>query len=783
MTPRELTETSRPDLARGSSCVVIAAEDDPNLRACLASVLTHTGTDVPIVIAANAPVAALLDLLGDLQEADRPMFVATSPSEREGSGGLELTAAVDRVLSLLSPADVALLSEPCLVSTDWLEHLGAAARADTNTATASAFADSHTALALAVDDQSAKDLVELEGDVAENTMALRPRLGAIVGPCVYLRRDALELVGSLDCALGLRWALEFDLARRCMLSGLAHVAADDVVVGHLAQGHDTSGDPPQRLLELYPDLYEPSTAPDVDERAVPTRAPIPASAVLSRALEAARRPRKRLWVTIDARALSAALTGTQRHIFELIRALAGTDALRLRLVVSFDTSAANLELLASLPHTELLPFEAITADIPRSTVFHRPQQVFGPPDMRLALRLGERIVLNQLDLIAYRNPGYHVNQTAWRSHRRVSRQALAAADRVVVFSEHTRMELLSDELVDAERIRIVPPGLDHSSYGEGRRPTALAELPGFFSEEEKKKDTTGFLFCLGTDFRHKNRVFALRLLAALRERHGWSGRLVLAGTHIPHGSSLELEHDFLECHPQLREAVVELGAIGEEEKAWLMGHAAAVVYPSVYEGFGLVPFEAALSGVPCVFASQSSLAEVLPAETSAIVPWDPEESADRTYALLSDPVARAQHVETLVAEAHRLTWTDAAAAMLEVYDEAAVAPTREAATLSRDEVEREHELRELIAAQDALVATLAEERAHAQRMYHELNDEVGFGLSLIGPHGALPEDVQRALLALSARPTASRPLYGAIARVFRTARALGRTVRGGSHQT
>ena len=49
---------------------------------------------------------------------------------------------------------------------------------------------------------------------------------------------------------------------------------------------------------------------------------------------------------------------------------------------------------------------------------------------------------------------------------------------------------------------------------------------------------------LGTDFLHKNRVFAMRLLASLREHHGWSGRLVLAGTHIPHGSSLILTHSW-----------------------------------------------------------------------------------------------------------------------------------------------------------------------------------------------------------------------------------------------
>ena len=286
---------------------------------------------------------------------------------------------------------------------------------------------------------------------------------------------------------------------------------------------------------------------------------------------------------------------------------------------------------------------------------------------------------------------------------------------------------------------------------------------------------SGFLLCLGTDFRHKNRIFALRLLARLREHHDWKGSLVLAGTHIPHGSSVELERAFLQEHLELREAVVALGPVSEEEKAWLMAHADAVVYPSVYEGFGLVPFESALGGVPCVFAPQSSVAETTPDGTATIVPWDPEASAAAAHVLLTDPGARARHVHALAAAARGLTWAAAAAAMVEIYREAAVAPVRDAATLSRDAVQRE---RRLSVVHVAEAKRLVGEREHAQRMYDELNAEVGFGLSLIGPNGALPAGLQRALLTLSAHPALARPLFGALSRAFLAARALSRAVRG-----
>jgi glycosyltransferase involved in cell wall biosynthesis len=478
-------------------------------------------------------------------------------------------------------------------------------------------------------------------------------------------------------------------------------------------------------------------------------------------LAAARGQHERLWVTIDARALDGAVTGTQVHIVELIRALAESGSLRLRVLVREDRiDRATLEMLRNLAETELLDEKSVGDTTPPSTVFHRPQQAFAAEDVEIALRLGEHVVLSQLDLIAYRNPAYFTGSAAWDAYRRASRHGMTAAERVVVFSDHTRRELVSEGLVEQERIRVVAPGLDHHAPTAQRAPAALVE-----------GGEAPFLLCLGTDFRHKNRVFALRLLASLREEHSWHGVLVLAGTHVPNGSSAALEQSFLKEHPSLRGALVELGAVSENEKAWLIANASAAVYPSVYEGFGLVPFESALSGVPCIFASQASLAETAPPGTATIVPWDASESAAAAYALLADGEARARLVELLAGAAKDLTWATAAAAMVEIYREAANAPVRAAATFSRDAVQRE---RELLAAHQVDVDTLIGEREMVLRDYNELLAELGPGRGLVGSEGALPEDLQHALLALASRPSLGKPLYGGLARLFGAARALRR---------
>jgi hypothetical protein len=187
-----------------------------------------------------------------------------------------------------------------------------------------------------------------------------------------------------------------------------------------------------------------------------------------------------------------------------------------------------------------------------------------------------------------------------------------------------------------------------------------------------------------------------------------------------------------------------------------------------------VPFEAGLGGVPCLFAAQSSLAEGPIAAAASIVPWDPVASAAAAYPLLSDPDTRKTHVHTLADAARGLTWERAATAMVEIYREAARAPIRVAATLSRDAVARE---RELTAAHQEVVQMLIDERELVLRDYNELLADVGAGRSLVGPRGLLPDDLQRGLLALSAHPALSRPLYGLAAAAFAFARALARTLR------
>src|SRR5213076_1921105 len=116
------------------------------------------------------------------------------------------------------------------------------------------------------------------------------------------------------------------------------------------------------------------------------------------------------------------------------------------------------------------------------------------------------------------------------------------------------------------------------------------------------------------------------------------------------------ERAWLVTHADAAAGVTVLPAVSESEKTWLYSKTALVLYPTVQEGFGLVPFEAARARVPCLFAAQTSLAEILPRETARIVQWNPRLTAAAALELISDEDARKAQVAATQAAGERFKW-------------------------------------------------------------------------------------------------------------------------------
>jgi GT2 family glycosyltransferase len=729
--------------ARGDAviCIPLHGAHDLFVR-CIRSVLTHTPPEVAVLVADDhGPDPASEAFVEGLDAGGRRVAWMRQPEN------LGFVGNMNAAFAAAAPADVVILNSDCVVAEGWFQGLRDAALSDQTIATATALTNNGTLLSVPHrnDPRPALpqdiSLDEAARRVRERSLRLRPRLPTAVGHCVYTRRDALELVGGFDPAFAPAYGEEVDWSQRCLLHGLQHVAADDVLVLH--QGHASLGVEGERnpLQDAHDKIVEsryPHYLPATHDAKMETRSP------LARALGVASRALRDPRVTIDGRCLGRSFTGTQVHALEVISALHRTGRVRLRVLLPAEPGEHALGILHGLDGVELLDAAALPPDGKGSgapdpdDVVHRTWQLTDPLELRALMRLGSRLVITHQDLIAYRNPGYHAGGRDFLRYRQVTEEALAAADRVLFFSEHAARDAQAEELVTPERTRVVLIGVDHHVTGLAPQPQRPAGTEAL--------DDAPFLLCIGTDFRHKNRGFALRVLEALRARHDWPGRLVLAGAPIVHGSSAGDEAAWLAAHPELEERVVALPAIGEPQKAWLYERCAAVLYPSTYEGFGLIPFEAADAGKPCLFAHRTSVAELLPPDAATIVAWDPAATADRAIEVLEDPERAAALVQAVRAAGERYTWDATARELLKAYDETLRLPASPTGRVLDDEL--------LIDAR-----------------YWALRTRMGdTAMALVDPDGGLlPEEAQRALARLAKGGATRGPLVGALRGLHRLA--------------
>ena len=114
-------------------------------------------------------------------------------------------------------------------------------------------------------------------------------------------------------------------------------------------------------------------------------------------------------------------------------------------------------------------------------------------------------------------------------------------------------------------------------------------------------------------------------------------------------------------------APADVGYVGDEQLAELYRGAAAFVYPSRFEGFGIPVVEAMTCGVPCVVSAHPSLDE---ASGNAAVRVDPE-SAESIAAGVREAIARRDELVALGLEhARRFSWAETGRVHLQSYADA-----------------------------------------------------------------------------------------------------------------
>jgi glycosyltransferase involved in cell wall biosynthesis len=211
-------------------------------------------------------------------------------------------------------------------------------------------------------------------------------------------------------------------------------------------------------------------------------------------------------------------------------------------------------------------------------------------------------------------------------------RSLRRADRVIATSEFVRERAIERLALEPERISVVPLGVDHDELHPGA------------GEREP------FILYPARSWPHKNHSRLLDAFALVR-RERPELRLVLTG-----GGKF----------PPVPDGVEMRGHVARSELVSLMQRASALVFPSLYEGFGLPPLEAMACGCPVACSNAAALPETVGDAARLFDPHDPRAIADALLDVLAEPEP---WIERGLVRAERLSWDETARQTDAVYAE------------------------------------------------------------------------------------------------------------------
>jgi alpha-1,3-rhamnosyl/mannosyltransferase len=281
-------------------------------------------------------------------------------------------------------------------------------------------------------------------------------------------------------------------------------------------------------------------------------------------------------------------------------------------------------------------------------------QIYHEPNF-LSHRFRGPTVITAHDLSWIRFPETHPPERVAIMDRLFPR-SVARADHVITDASYTRDEIIHEFGISPDRITAIPLGARDIFRPRSRDEcTPVLKLRGL--------DYRSFVLCVGTLEPRKNLEFIIRTYVempiAFRERHP----LVLVGMKGWLTSSIESTMRPLVSAGQVR----PLGFTSDSDLAALYAGAMVLVYPSLYEGFGLPPLEAMACGTPVIVSNRATLPEVVGQAGEQIEPTDAAQLAFLLERLADDPKHWEGRARACLQRATEFSWERCARETLAVY--------------------------------------------------------------------------------------------------------------------
>jgi glycosyltransferase involved in cell wall biosynthesis len=359
-----------------------------------------------------------------------------------------------------------------------------------------------------------------------------------------------------------------------------------------------------------------------------------------------------LHIAIDAsRTTVQRVTGTEHYAIQLIRALIRHNTRHTLTLYFRDTPAPNLFPVSERVVGRVIPFRRswTHARFAAALWADRPDVTFVPAHTLPALFPGRGVVT--VHDLGYRYfPAAH--KTASRLYLDLTtRYSACRAAVVLADSQATAADLTRCYGTAPGKIRVVYPGVDAPVMGDSHAVRHKYGLPEryflYIGTLQPRKNIAGIVAAY-TQWQAMNPGDPTGLVLAGGQ--GWlydpAWTAGAANVHLP-------------------------GYVDAADKGALLAGAVALVFPSLYEGFGFPVVEAMLCGTPVIASDTSSLPELVGEAGLLVNPGDTSAIAGAMARLSGDEALRAALREQGYTQARRFTWERAAAETLAALEQAA----------------------------------------------------------------------------------------------------------------
>jgi len=241
--------------------------------------------------------------------------------------------------------------------------------------------------------------------------------------------------------------------------------------------------------------------------------------------------------------------------------------------------------------------------------------------------------------------------------RQVMPRMVRRLDRVITVSHASARDIVEYAGVPAERVHVVPLAADPALY----RPRHPEEFAGHLHQRYGIARPY-LLYVARLEHPGKNHVRLIRAFDRLLDRLDAPLQLVLVG---PDWDQAEVVHQEA-CRARHRQRILFPGFLDEGDLPLVYAGARALVFPSLYEGFGLPALEAMSAGTPVACANCSSLPEVVGGAGLLFDPRDEDAILAAMETLVTEDAVHRRCREQGLARAVEFSWARTARETLEI---------------------------------------------------------------------------------------------------------------------